>query len=157
MATNKAMRGLLGAVAILAALAGARPLYAQIELGTWVRQVSAASPGAITMTVEACCGGSGRLLTYRMTGMEATMTVETHLDGTEAPVLLGGKPSGENMAIKRIDDHHAETVMTMNGKPFGTSKATLSADGKTLTVENDFTVTVGNQLPGRTTETWVRQ
>ena len=85
------------------------------------------------------------------------MTVETHLDGTEAPVFLGGKPSGETMAIKRIDDHHAETVMTMNGKPFGTSKATLSADGKTLTVENDFTITVGNQLPGRTTETWVRQ
>jgi hypothetical protein len=44
MATNKAMRGLLNAVAILAALAGARPLHAQIELGTWERQVARHRP-----------------------------------------------------------------------------------------------------------------
>ena len=85
------------------------------------------------------------------------MTVESRLDGSEAPVLLGGKPSGETMAIKRIDDHHAVTVMTMNGKPFGTSKATLSADGKTLTVENDFSAGVAGQQAGRSTETWVRK
>jgi len=144
-------------VALLAALAGAPSLHAQIEIGTWVRQVVEGTPGVIEMTVEACCGGSGRRLTYRITGMEAKMTVESQLDGSEAPVLLGGKPSGETMAIKRIDDHHAVTVMTMNGKPFGTSKATLSADGKTLTIENDFSAGIAGQQAGRSTETWVRK
>ncbi len=66
------------------------------------------------------------------------MTVESQLDGREAPMLLGGTLSGVTMAITRIDDHHAVTVMAWNGQPSRTSKATLSADGKTLTVENDF-------------------
>ena len=42
------------------------------------------------------------------------------------------------MAIKRVDATHTVTVLKMNGKPFGTSKATISADGRTLTVENEY-------------------
>lgn len=87
----------------------------------------------MTMTVEMCCGG-GRRLTYRiaMNGNEMIMVVESALDGSDAPVIIGGKPSGETMAIRQIDDHHAMAVLKMNGQPFGTAKGTLSADGKTL-------------------------
>ena len=45
----------------------------------------------------------------------------------------------------------------MNGKAIGTSQATRSADGKTLTVINDYTSAVGGQPVGKSTETWVRK
>jgi hypothetical protein len=55
------------------------------------------------------------------------------MDGTEVPALLaGGKPSGETMAIKRLDDRHYEGVVKMDGKPVGTAKSTLSADGTSV-------------------------
>ena len=109
------------------------------------------------MTVEACCHG-GRRLTYHIVGRsDLVLTVETPMDGSEVPVMAGGKPSGETMAITRVDAHHAVTVLKMNGKPFGTSKATLSADGNTLTIENDYTSAIGNQPVGKQTETWVRK
>jgi hypothetical protein len=50
------------------------------------------------------------------------------------PVLTAGKPSGETMAIKSVDDHHLTALLKMNGKTFSTSKSTLSADGKVTEV-----------------------
>lgn len=43
----------------------------------------------------------------------------------------------------------------MNGTTFGTSKGTLSADGKTLTVENEYTSAVDGQPVGKQRETWL--
>jgi hypothetical protein len=144
-------------VAILMTLGSARSLHAQIEVGTWVKQSTDSMPG-MTMTVEACCNG-GRRLTYHIVinGTEMLLTAESRLDGSDAPVLMGGKPSGETMAITRLDAHHASAVVKMNGRVFGTSKATLSADGRTLTVLNDYTSTAGGQAVGRFTEIWVRR
>jgi hypothetical protein len=45
----------------------------------------------------------------------------------------------------------------MNGKLFGASKATLSADGRTLTVENDMTATIGANQAAKSTETWIKK
>jgi hypothetical protein len=128
-------------------------LRAQSFVGTWVRQDT-----PMTMTVEMCCGG-GRRLTYRLSlkGTELIMVVETALDGTDAPVLIGGKPSGETMAIRQIDNRHATAVLKMNGQAFGTAKGTLSADVKTLTVEDDYTSAAGGQPAGKQTETWIRK
>jgi hypothetical protein len=109
----------------------------------------------MTMTVEACCNG-GRRLIYRTTGSDVVVTVESPFDGSDVPVMIGGKPSGETMGIKRVDANHTVTVLKMNGKMFGTSKATISADGRTLTVENDYTSAAGGQ-PGKNMETWVRK
>jgi hypothetical protein len=72
-------------------------------------------------------------------------------------VLLGGRPSGETMAIKQTDGRHWTTVLKMNGQLFGTSKATLSADERTITVENDMTATAGTNPAGKSTETWVKK
>jgi len=112
----------------------------------------------MTIPVEACCKG-GRKLTYRisMNGTTSELTVESPFDGTEVPVLLDGKPSGETMAIKRIDDHHATAVLRMGGQPYGTSKSTLSADGKTLTVVNDIASPGGPQPKGVQTEIWIKK
>lgn len=110
------------------------------------------------MKVEACCNGGRRLIYHiPMGSSEMVLTVESPFDGSEVPVLANGQPSGETMAITRLDAHHASTILKMNGSPFGTSKATLSADGRTLTVINDFSSSVGGQRTGKSTEVWMKQ
>lgn len=142
----------------LLALAGQPIVEAQTAVGTWLRKETTATPGKMTLTVEPCCQG-GRRMTYQFVikGQAFVMTVETHLDGSEAQVLLGGKPSGETMAIKQIDARHTTCILKMNGKLFGTSQATLSADGKTFTSVNEFSTASGGNPAGKFTETWVRQ
>ena len=140
--------------AILALLAISAALEAQMVAGTWLRTPTKTAPGVMTMTVEPCCG-SGYKLTYRFAvgNNQTVMTVESPFDGTEVPVLVNGKPSGETMAIKRVDGHHSSTVIKMNGEPFGTSNATLSGEDKTLTVVNEM----GSGAAGKVTETWTKQ
>lgn len=149
-------RRLAWGIALLA-LVPVTSLKAQVGVGTWVRKATPSMP-AITMTVEACCNG-GRRLTYHLdiNGTEMILLVESPFDGSDAEVLIGGKPSGETMAITRVDDHHLATVVKMNGKPFGTSKATLSPDGKMLTVFNDFASSTAGAPAGKFTEVWMRK
>ena len=141
----------------LLALGSADVLFAQIGVGTWVRQ-SGSAPGDITMEVAACCNG-GRRLTYRIKIGDATsvMLVESPFDGTEVPVLVDGKPSGETMAIKTVDNRHWTVVIKLDGKPFGTSKGELSADGKTINVENNITFAAAGQQAGVQKEVWVKK
>jgi hypothetical protein len=135
----------------LGALSWPTVARAQIEVGTWVEK-SGAMPG-MTMTVETCCGTSaGRRITYRMGG-QVVMILDSKMDGSDAQVIVGGKATGETMAIKRIDTLHATSVMRMNGKPMGSNKVTLSADGKTLTIENDMSA--GGE--GKNTEVWIKK
>ena len=146
---------MLGAATVVVAALGATPASAQISVGTWQR-TDAAGKG-ITMTVEQCCNG-GRRLTYHIPPMgnqpATTLTVASPMDGSDAPALMAGKPTGETMAIKRIDELHYTTTVKMNGQPFATSTTTGTADGKTLTVET-------TQLSGgqntKVVETWIKQ
>ena len=39
----------------------------------------------------------------------------------------------------------------------GIGKATFSADGKTITIENDYTATAAGQPVGKQTNIWVRK
>lgn len=153
--TRELALALASALAIGAAAPA--PLHAQLDVGTWVRQATPTIP-SMTMTIEACCNG-GRRLTYHvdMNGTQSLLVIETRLDGHEVPVLMDGRPSGETMAITRVDDHHVSAVVRMNGAPFGTSTSTLSADSRTLTVLNDFSSGSGGQAVGKQTEGWLRQ
>ena len=109
------------------------------------------------MTVEACCNGGRRLIYhFLIEKKESVLTVESGFDGKEAPVLMDGKPVGETMAIKLIDDHHTSTVVKMNGTS-SVRRTTLSPDGKTLTVINDYSSSVGGSPAGKFTEVWVRK
>ena len=108
------------------------------------------------MTIEACCNG-GRRVIYHLVGSEMVMSVTSPFDGSDAPVLVAGKPSGQTMAIKWVDKHHTITILKTNGKAVGISKATFSADGKKITVENEITSTAGGQAIGKQTEIWVRK
>ena len=144
----------LVAFASLAAIASPARA-ADSPIGTWVRKAEAGKP-EMTMTVEAWGIGKGKL-TYRIKGTDLVVTVVSALDGSDAPVLMNGKPSGETMAIKLVDKRHSTTVVKMNGKPFGTSKGAFSEDFKTLTVENDYSASVGSNTAGKSTEIWVRE
>lgn len=109
------------------------------ELGTWVQR-GAASP--LVLTIE--MAGSGRKLTYRALRPDArpeskfVLTVETQLDGKDAPTILNGQPTNETMAIKRLDALHAVTVLRRQGKEYGSNKAELSPDGKVMKVEQSI-------------------
>jgi hypothetical protein len=143
---------------IVAVLGLAHRAEAQLSLGTWVRQPQPSSP-AMTMVVDVCCGGNGRRLTYHVsTGQtDVTLVVESPFDGTDAPVTMAGKPTGETMAIKRLDDRHATAVLKMSGTTFGTGQATLSPDGNTLTIVNEYTVAAAGHEVGKVTEVWLRK
>jgi len=45
-------------------------------------------------------------------------------------------------------------VLKVDGKPYGTSKAELSPDGRILNVENDTTLATPRPQPGKTVEYW---
>ncbi|MGC2181974.1 MAG: hypothetical protein WA637_01690 [Terriglobales bacterium] len=72
------------------------------DLGTFAqRSVGPWDLGQKTRRLSA-----GRRITYHIPPNDMVLTVELQLDGREVPVMLGDKPSGETMAIKRVDDHH---------------------------------------------------
>lgn len=150
-----AARRLIGAFAFLLASSWSGQAHAQLGVGTaWIR--TDAQGKGIILSVEACCNG-GLRLTWQIPSMggqpASTLSVDSPMNGTEVPALVGGKPSGETMAVKRVDDHHYSAIVKMNGQPFGTSNGTVSADNKTMTVESTF----GGSQAQKIIETWVRK
>ena len=140
--------------AFLSTLAWSSPAHAQLGVGEWARTDK--EGGGMTMTVAACCKGGYRL-TYTVPIAQGkqpplVLTVDLPMDGTDVPVISAGKPTGQTMSAKRIDDHHYTGVVKQNGKVTLTNTATLSADGKTLTVED--TIASGNV---KVTEIWTKK
>jgi hypothetical protein len=138
----------------LSSMVGADSLWS----GTWV--LSENPPGGrLMMSVEEV--GTGWKLTYKVVGPTAAAstvsTVLTPLDGKEAPVLVNGEPSGQTMAIKRIDSRHTVTVVRYQGKERSVSKSEISPDGKVLTVETDYATSNPIKLAGKQIEHWNRQ
>jgi hypothetical protein len=139
--------------AFLCTLGWGSPAHAQLGVGEWARTDK--EGGGMTMTVAACCKGGFRLTYHVPIGNgqpPLTITVDLPMDGTEVPTMTAGKPTGQTMSAKRIDDHHYTGVAKQNGKLSLTNTATLSADGKTLTVED--TIAGGNV---KVTEIWTKK
>jgi hypothetical protein len=147
----------LPAAMVFAALLVAAPSAdaADSPIGTYLKKVEAGKP-AMTLTIEQWGPGKAKL-TYRIQDPPIVLTIASALDGSEAPVLMNGKPSGETMAIKRLDKLHSSTIVKMDGKPLGTSKGTFSPDFSTLTVENDFSGAGAGGVAGKSTERWIRK
>jgi hypothetical protein len=142
----------LGALVLTLALPA---VAADSPLGTFVKKPERGKP-EMTLTIDEW-GPNKAKLTYRIKAANLVLTILSNLDGRDADVLVNGKPSGETMAIKLIDKRHSTAVVKMNGKQFGTSKASFSDDYKTLTVDNDFTETAGANEAGHSTEIWLRR
>ena len=126
-------------------------------VGTWLPRNSTST---LVMLVEEV--GAGRKITYKAIlpdgkfNDKMVMTMQTQLDGNDAPVLVNGKPTGETMAVRRIDANHMSTVLKMQGKQFGTSRAEVSPDGKVLKVDNEITDPIGGPV-GKRIEYWDRK
>jgi hypothetical protein len=132
---------------------------ASSPVGEWVRQPGPGDKGLAMMalTIEQW-GPDGVKLTYHGIGLKRPMTIwSANPDGSDAPVLIGGKPTAQTMAIKWIDAHHLTSVQKQGGKVLGTSTATLSPDFTTMTIENDYVVTDRRHKVGKSTEVWTRK
>jgi hypothetical protein len=149
------MRRLVLTLCLLSLGSSAR---AQIPAGTWIRRIDGPT---MAMIVEPA--GTGLKITYKAVGTDRKlvepplMAMETQLDGKDAPLLIQGNPSGETMAVTRVDATHTSTVIKFQGKAFGTSRSELSADGKTLKIENDIAENPIGQPPGKQVEHWEKQ
>src|SRR5262245_63931601 len=152
MRSAPVVRRFLCGAAVAWTIASGSPAHAQLAVGDWVR--TDAGGGGMTMTVAACCKGGYRLTYHVPIGNgqpPMLLTVDLPMDGTEVPTLSGGKPTGQTMSAKRVDDRHYTGVVKQNGQPYLTSSATLSTDGKTMTIEDRLT---DNQ---KVIETWVKK
>jgi len=112
----------------------------------------------LTMTVEEV--DSGWKFTYKFVGPNlpaSTITVASQLDGKDAAVMLDGKPTGQTMAIRKIDSRHTVAVLKFQGKETGISKGEISSDGKALKIENDNTADSANGPAGKSTQYWDRK
>jgi len=156
MGMTSAIERLIGVFAFVTVVGWASQAHAQLGVGTTWERTDAAGKG-IVLNVEACCKGGLRLVYHVPTtgGQQAfTMSVDSPMNGTEAPAMIAGKASGETMAIKRVDDHHMTAILKMNGQPFATYSATVSPDDKSMTVDSVYGT--GSQTQ-KITETWVRK
>jgi hypothetical protein len=157
------MRSVARLVIVAMALGAPLARAGEAGLGSWVMQPTPGSSGSkgtggMTMTIERW-GKGGRKLTYRIKvpAGEMVSTIESPLDGSDAPVILNGKPTGETMGIKRVDDRHTVAVLKFKGQAFGTSRASFSPDFNTLTIENEITAAVAGRQIGKHTEVWLRR
>jgi len=78
-------------------------------------------------------------------------------DGKDAAMLVDGKPTGQSMAIRKVDANHTHTVLKLNGKDCGTSRSEVSADGKVMTSEGEFTNPACGGVGKKTVSVWDRK
>ena len=156
---RRASTAVIGMCVLAILLAGGgQAVAADSPVGTWARVGDLPKEqGKMTLTIERW-NKSGAKLTYKMVDAPIVLTIESKLDGSDAPLIMNGQPTGETFALKQIDSHHASNILKMNGKQFGTSTATFSDNFSKLTVENQVERdTHVGPPPGKTTETWVRK
>jgi len=139
------------AIAVLAVvccctlLAQSNPL-----VGTWKLNVEKSkyepgpAPKNLTRTVEA----AGEGVKYTFEGVSAdgkplAYSFSVQFDGKDNPVS-GSMPSGaDTISAKRTDSNHYVATLKKDGKVVGTSKVTVSRDGKVTTVDSTSTTATG--------------
>ena len=139
------------AIALLAAV-GSSPLLAQSNplVGTWKLNVTKSkfepgpAPKSLTRTVEA----QGDGVKYTFDGVSAdgkpiAYGFAIKFDGKDNPIM-GSMPSGaDTISAKRIESNTFEATLKKGGKVIGTSKVTVSKDGKVTTVDSQGTNATG--------------
>jgi len=147
------MKRLLQLVAIaVLVFSGSAALRAQSSplVGTWKLNVTKSKfdpgPGykSLTRTVEA----QGDGVKYSFEGVAAdgkpvAYGFSVKFDGKDNPIT-GSMPSGtDTISAKRLDSNHYVATQKKGGKDIGTSKVTVSKDGKVTTVDATGTTASG--------------
>ena len=134
---------------------GSAALLAQNNslVGTWKLNVAKSKfdpgpgPKSLTRTVEA----QGEGVKYAFEGVAAdgkplAYGFSVQFNGKDNPIS-GTMPSGaDTIAAKRSDSNHYVATLKQGGKVIGTSKVTVSADGKVTTVESTGTNATGAKV-----------
>jgi hypothetical protein len=131
------------AVAVLAVV-GAVAAQAQSNpiVGTWKLNTAKSkyNPGPMPKNLTRTVSADGDGLKYSFEGAAADGSAlaygfTTKFDGKAAPVT-GSFPNGaDSVSATKKDDHHYTATLKKGDKVVGTSKVTISADGKTSTVD----------------------
>lgn len=141
----------LVAIALLA-IVGSSILRAQSNplVGTWQLNTTKSkydpgpAPKSLTRTVEA----QGDGVKYTFTGVAAdgkpiSYGFSVQFDGKDNSVS-GSMPSGaDTISAKRTDANHYVATLKKGDKVIGTSKVTVSKDGKLTTVDSTGTTATG--------------
>lgn len=147
------MKRVLTIVAVaLFAVVGASSVHAQNNpvVGTWKLNLTKSKfdpgpgPKSLTRKIEA----QGDALKYTFEGVGADgkplaygFTVK--FDGKDYPVT-GSMPAGaESISAKKMDANNYEATLKKGGKVIGTSKVSISTDGKVATVDASGTNSAG--------------
>jgi len=148
------MKTLLGILALGALLAMSSIAIAADTpdpvIGTWKLDAakssgSGAMPKSETRTYAAA--GDGIALTWeRVSADGKTAAVKTTFkyDGKDYPVT--GSPDFDALNAKRVDANTIESTQKRMGKDVGTTRRTVSADGKTLTLVSKLKTAKGEDV-----------
>ena len=147
------MKRLLQFVAItFLAFAGSATLQAQSNplVGTWKLNVTKSKfdpgPGYKSLTRTIVAQGDGVKYTFEgvaADGKPVAYGFSATFDGKDNPIS-GSMPSGaDTISAKRIDSNHYVATLKKAGKDIGTSKVTVSKDGKVATVDATGTTASG--------------
>jgi hypothetical protein len=119
-------------------------------VGTWKLNLAQSkfdpgpAPKSLTRTVEA--QGDGVKYTFdgvAADGKPIAYGFAVKFDGKDNPIN-GSIPSGaDTIAAKRLSPNTFEATLKAGGKVLGTSKVTVSKDGKVTTVDSSGTSTAG--------------
>ncbi|MGA2421982.1 MAG: hypothetical protein ABSG69_18060 [Candidatus Acidiferrum sp.] len=129
--------GLLAVLGAVAAEAQTNPIVGTWKLNTAKSKYSPGpTPKSMTRTVTA--DGDGLKYAFEGVAGDGSAIVygfTTKFDGTARPIT-GSIPSGaDNVSVTKTDDHHYTATLKKGDKLVGTSKVTISADGKVTTVD----------------------
>jgi len=142
-------------VIALLAVVGSYTLRAQNNplVGTWKLDVTKSkydpgpAPKSLTRTVEA--QGDGVKYTFdgvAADGKPISYGFSVQFDGKDNPIS-GSMPAGaDTIAAKRTDSNHLVATLKKGGKVIGTSKVTVSDDGKVTTVDSTGTTATGAKM-----------
>jgi len=119
-------------------------------VGTWKLNLTKSkydpgpAPKSLTRTVVA--EGEGVKYTFEGVGADdkpLSYSFSVNFDGKDNPIM-GSMPTGaDTISAKRTDATHYVATLKKGGKVIGTSKVTVSADGKTTTVDATGTNAAG--------------
>jgi hypothetical protein len=123
-------------------------------VGTWKLSVTKSKfdpgpgPKSLTRKVEPL-GSDGVKYTFdgvSADGKPLAYSFSVHFDGKDNPIS-GSMPSGaDTIAGKMTDSHHFVATLKKAGKEIGTSKVSISEDGKTTTVDSTGTNAAGAKV-----------
>ena len=132
------------AIALLSTLiVGTSAFAADAVVGSWKLNVASskfsgtAPQGGTRVYTESADGTTLDQKSVGADGKEMSMHVTIKYDGKDQPIT--GNPDADTVAGKMLNAHTAHFTMKKGGKVVGTVHRVVSADGKTLTVNNKGT------------------